>query len=193
MRRSRLLEIGEIWHSLSDIWLAGRGRKAAVAAIAPLVEQSRRRMLGITDIVWLDPYMIGFMIMLITLVAKREAGIRTSGSLAQVQSSAWAEITGINRELIGEEVALLNATRNDAFEIGCHNALVFGQALYSCFLTIDADLPTLWEEASRGAPLETGFAVPPTEARQRESEIAELWVDFFDARASEITRGRTTR
>lgn len=180
-----------MWPSFEGVWKSGQGRKAAVATINPLVERSRQRLLGIPEIVWLDPYMIGFMIMLITLIAKREAKVRTSQALAHAQSSAWAAITGMRRDLVGEEVALLSATRDEAFEIGCYNALLFGQALYGGATTVDSDFSTLWEETTRGAP--SAIELPTAEAREKEDAVAELWADCFDAHVLEITSTRRTR
>lgn len=180
-----------MWPSFEGIWKSSQGRKAAVAAINPLVERSRQRLLGIPEIVWLDPYMIGFMTMLITLIAKREAKLKTSQALAHTQSSAWADITGMRGDLVGEEVALLSATRDEAFEIGCYNALVFGQTLYGGTANADADLSTLWDETTRGAQLD--FELPSMEAQEKADAIAGLWADCFDAHVVEITTTRPTR
>ena len=180
-----------MWPSFEGVWKSGQGRKAAVAAINPLVERSRQRLLGIPEIVWLDPYMIGFMIMLITLIAKREAKVRTSQALAHAQSSAWAAITGMRGDLVGEEVALLSATRDEAFEIGCYNALVFGRALYGGAISVDSDWATLWDETTHGAPL--AAELPTMEAREKEGALADLWADCFDAHVLEIASARAPR
>ena len=115
--------------SILELWRSRRGRRTAVATIAPLVERSRDRLHGIPDSIWLDPYMVGFVAMLITLVAKREVKEIDQPSLALVQCEAWAEITGMNSELIGEEILCLCTTENADFELGCHNALAFSEAL----------------------------------------------------------------
>lgn len=49
-----------------------RGRRAAVTTIGPLVERSRAALNGIPDIAWRDPYLVGFMLTLITIVARVE-------------------------------------------------------------------------------------------------------------------------
>jgi hypothetical protein len=181
-----------MWASLGGFLRVGRGRKAAVATISPLVARTRARML-IADAIWLDPYMIGFLTMLITLIARREAGITTSQALADVQSSAWSEITGLSHETVGDEIAFLNAAHDDAFEIGCRDALVFGQALYGESMSIDSDVVAMWDGVSQGPPLEPKFARSAPELLQRDSAIEELWADCFDARVAEIGRFRVSK
>ena len=63
---------------------ARRGRKAAVAAIAPQVDASRHRLTGIPDAIWLEPYVVGFITALITLIARETVGslsVRAMGLL----------------------------------------------------------------------------------------------------------------
>jgi hypothetical protein len=115
--------------SIIGLWKAGRGRRAAVATIAPLVERSRMRLNGIADTAWLDPYLVGFIVMLITLIAQRKVSVLDSHSLGIVQREAWAEITGLKAELIGEEVLHLSATGHRDFAAGCRNAVAFHEAL----------------------------------------------------------------
>ena len=106
------------------------GARAAVATIAPLVERSRNRLNGIPERIWLDPYMVGFLVMLITLLAKREVDALDSHSLGLVQSEAWTEITGMRSDLIGAEVIHLSAAGHKTFELGCGDAVAFDLALH---------------------------------------------------------------
>jgi hypothetical protein len=99
-----------------------RARKAAVAAIAPHVERSRWRMDGIPETAWNDPYVIGFLAMLITLVAQKEVRWLDGQALGLVQLDAWGAITQSASDTIGEEICLLSANGDGAFELGCSNA-----------------------------------------------------------------------
>jgi hypothetical protein len=51
-------------------------------------------------------------------------------AMAQLQAGAWAEITGVKSDLVGEEICFLSATGNKAFGLGCRNATVFLEALH---------------------------------------------------------------
>lgn len=117
-----------MFHSLSGLWKARQGRRAAVAAILPLVERSRTRCQGITAGTWLDPYMIGFMMMLITLTARHKVREMDSLFLGLVQQEAWAEITGMRPELVGERALNLSASGSRMFALGCQNAIAFDVA-----------------------------------------------------------------
>jgi hypothetical protein len=119
-----------MWPVLRGLWTARRGRRAAVAAIAPLVAKSRHRLDGIPERAWLDPYVVGFMMMLITLAARRAVNISDNHTLGAVQTEAWTEITKMRTSTIGEETLHLSATEHKAFEAGCRNAVAFDLALY---------------------------------------------------------------
>ncbi|MGI9385073.1 MAG: hypothetical protein ACR2PO_18125 [Methyloligellaceae bacterium] len=108
-----------------------RARRAAVAAISPLVDLSRHRLGAIPVQAWRDPYVIGFMAMLITLFAKDETEGRIgSEQLGLAQTEAWARITGERDDLIGQEICLLSNRRNADFGEGCSNALQFMKAFH---------------------------------------------------------------
>lgn len=107
-----------------------QARRSAVASILPFVERSRAAR-EIPGSLWFDPYFVGFLGMLITLTASWNARTLGNDDLAAVQSKSWAEITGLNRELIGEEICSLSAAHDERFELGCRNALSFFQALQS--------------------------------------------------------------
>ena len=99
-----------------------RARKAAVATITPLVESSRWRFHGIPEMVWLDPYVIGFMAMLITLIARNEVRSLGGQALGLVQLDAWGAITKAVNVNVGEEICLLSADGDAEFQTGCVNA-----------------------------------------------------------------------
>lgn len=177
-----------MWNWFLGLWKAHQGSRAAVAAVAPFVERSRVRFSGIPGVVWLDPYIVGFMVMLITLVAKREAAIGGGSALHHAQSTAWAAITGLKSDVIGEEVLLLSAGRQRDFEQGCRQALAFGQALYGTAATADADLYEAWEQVTRGAPLAHADPVRGLETEAKERHVSELWSELFDTAVSRRLR-----
>jgi len=157
-----------MWPLLLGLWKARRGRKAAVAAIAPLVERSRQRLNGIPDAAWLDPYLVGFMITFITLVARREVNALDSQALGLVQCSAWGDITGMKAELVGEETLHCCELGDRDFECGCRDAVTVDLALYRGSFTREAD---------RGEERNIGVdEVADIDA------IMALWEEHFDAK-----------
>jgi len=140
-----------------------QARRSAVAAILPLVEHSRASR-AIPDSVWFDPYFVGFLGMLITLAASAKTGSLDTDDLAAVQSGSWADITGLRRELIGDEICSLSAARDARFELGCQNALSVFQAVQS----------------NEGADL---FPGRPDERIQQAR--AAIWARHFDSYLSE--------
>jgi hypothetical protein len=169
-----------MWPSVFELWKCRRGRRAAVAVIAPLIEGSRCRLNGIPETAWLDPYMVGFIVMLITLAAKREVDVLDSHALGLVQSEAWAEITGMKADLIGEEVLHLSTAGHKIFEAGCRNAVAFERALYESSIVSDRLEP--WGETVEiGSHQERASRTPGPFVAQ---DIAELWADYFDSRVT---------
>ncbi|MGO4712001.1 hypothetical protein [Bradyrhizobium sp. 2TAF24] len=165
-----------------------RGSKAAVALIGPLVDSSRSRLNGIPDIAWLDPYLVGFMVMLITIVAKREVARLQDEALCSVQSQAWSEITGLRTELIGEEALLLSSARHQQFELGRQRALALGLHLYGgaahAVLQNDA-----WPGGIVPFPaqmLDSGESVSTAEQIDRRDAMLALWSDTFDAYIAQL-------
>jgi hypothetical protein len=106
---------------LQSIVLEARARKAAVALIRPAVEDLRARRGGISDAIWLEPYMVGFMSMLITIFARWEAPSTDDAALGRIQERAWQEITGL-RYPIGREILLLSQAQDEQFATGCRDA-----------------------------------------------------------------------
>lgn len=165
--------------SVRELWRGRRGRRAAVAAIAPFVERSRNRLNGIPAVAWIDPYMVGFVVMLITLVAKREIDNIDQSSLAMIQCEAWAEITGMTPEPIGERVLYLCATEHKEFELGCRNAHAFSQALTRSTINGPDDHLDSSGLAQRQAwdPNDDNLLTPFDNAA-----LSALWLQYFDTR-----------
>ncbi|MGY3234168.1 MULTISPECIES: hypothetical protein [unclassified Bradyrhizobium] len=106
-----------------------RVRNAAVATIQPLVEASRCRLDDIPSSIWLEPYMIGLLGMLITLAAERQTRPIKGAAMRQVQTEVWRTITGLDYR-IGEEIMLLSASQDEQFLAGCMDAASIASDLY---------------------------------------------------------------
>jgi hypothetical protein len=122
------LERERAW-GLLGLWKARRGRRAATAAISPLLTRTRQQLGDLPDSVWREPYVVGFLGMLITLHARRGVGSLGAAALASAQAGAWSDITGMGANLIGEEICFLSAAGDKAFDLGCRNATAFFEAL----------------------------------------------------------------
>lgn len=147
------------------LWKTYRGRRSAVAQIVPLIDGTRLRLGNIPDAAWHDPYVIGFLGMLITSIVTRRIGQIDTDDLAAAQAGAWADITGMPGDLLGEEICFLSASNDSRFIFGCHNAESFVHALDSA--------------EPQGEGLDEG-QVPP----DREIKSA-LWSQYFDAQLIE--------
>jgi hypothetical protein len=147
-----------------------RTRRQAIHDIAPFLDLSRRQLNGIADAAFTNPYMIGYLSTLITLCAKRFMPLIGTSGLALVQSEAWARMTGLSGDLLGEETCYLSAARHPEFLDGCRKALSFFQALHG-----DAceEFATEWASISN-----TGHVASPFE---RATELRDLWARYFDA------------
>ena len=84
----------------------------------------------ISDVAWSDPYFIGFMVMLISIIARMEGSKISADSLCLVQCRAQADTTPMQSELTAEQLLLLSADHNRDFELGCHNAAAFSSVLF---------------------------------------------------------------
>jgi hypothetical protein len=96
--------------------------------IAPLLVQSRQRV-AFSGEVWLEPYLIGFMAMLIAYIATRRVASIDSDTLALIQAEVWHEITDHDESVLAEELIRLSLGQDQMFEAGCRNGASFGQAL----------------------------------------------------------------
>jgi hypothetical protein len=163
-----------MWPLLFGLWKARRGRKAAVATIAPLVERSRRRLRDIPDSAWHDPYLVGFMMMLITLSAQREVDEIDTQALGLAQCRAWSEITGMNDDVIGEETLHLCETEDREFERGWRDAVTVDLALCQSASARSSD-PGV-------AVLDEGLGIDVNAETAPDAEnVLQLWEQYFEA------------
>lgn len=146
-----------------------RARKAAVALINPLVERSRWRFHGIPELVWLDPYLIGFLGMLITLIAQKEVRSIGGQALGLVQLDAWEQITGTEIVNVGEEICLLSANGDATFQSGC----------------IDAQQMFIAMEQERHSDELPGDGDDSPVVDLQMTSVGQLWARFFEERVLE--------
>lgn len=146
------------------LWKTYRSRRAVVGQIKPLIEGTRRRLGSIPDTAWRDPYVIGFLGMLITFVARRRASTLNTDDLAAVQARAWLELTGMSGDVLGEDICFLSASKDNRFMLGCRNAASFIHA-------VDV------ADDQNAYRLDTGPAAAFDDAQAR----AVLWSGYFDA------------
>ena len=163
------LEVKRTWEVLG-LWRARRGRRAATTAISPLMNKTRQRLDGLPDSVWREPYVVGFLGMLITLHATRNAGALGTAALASAQAGAWSDITGMAANLVGEEICFLSAAGDKAFDLGCRNAASFFEAV---------DLLDRRNEESLLKERTSQVACGHTE-----EDRSALWARYFDAYVS---------
>ncbi|MDO8979554.1 MAG: hypothetical protein Q7V17_10030 [Afipia sp.] len=160
-----------------DLSRVRRARKAACAVLSPMVAKSRHRLGAIPDVAWSSPYIVGFMVMLITIIAKIEIGKIGGQTLCLVQAKAWEDITAMRSNLIGEEVLLLSAARNRDFEIGCQNAMTLGSMLIGNSI-LKMGLTAEWQD--QNLDLRDGA----TAIWSERDDVSSLWERFFDAHVS---------
>lgn len=156
------------------LWKAFRGRRAAAGQIIPLVAGTRLRLGNIPDTAWRDPYVIGFLGMLITFIATRSTGPLDTSDLAAVQAGAWTDITGMPGDLVGEEICFLSASNDNRFMFGCRNAESFVQALAAA--------------GRQGERLDQGAAASLSADLEVRST---LWSRYFDAQLVEPSSAET--
>ena len=170
-----------MWQWAMEFSRTRKARRAAVATISPIVEGSRHRLGGISDVVWSDPYIIGFIVMLISIVAKLESDRMSENALCTVQRRAWEEITEMTSEMMTEELLLLSTERDQEFELGCHNAAAFSTILFGAgTLQEGAGLAGAerWNGTIDGEPISSFI--------ERE-DVDAAWVQYFDAHIAHIT------
>jgi hypothetical protein len=156
-----------------------KGRRAAVTTIGPLVERSRVALNGIPDIAWRDPYLVGLMLTLITIVARIESRDLQDSDLSLVQSQAWGAITGMDADLIGEDALTLSNSHPREFQHGCHSAMMVATRL--CGAAAVASIgyePWQLTDAAAGAD---PFVNDGHDMGTIPSPVTGNWGDAFDA------------
>ncbi|WP_342358823.1 hypothetical protein [Terrarubrum flagellatum] len=179
-----------MWGADFTFGKAARARKAAVGVIAPLVAQTRERLREIPAHAWLDPYLIGFMATLITIIARQRFAACDSRLLASIQEAAWGEITGLPPELLGQEIIALSMAQNRNFISGCQDSFAIAKRIFCEAATSSAAAG--WSDLSPGALTESAFGDGEIAAALDErADLARLWIEYFDARIVELPLARS--
>lgn len=106
-----------------DQWLA---RRAVVKLLSPYLARTRANIGTIPEIAWRDPYIVGFLTMLGSLVLIERSRGRISGEkLGLAQLAVWESITGLKDSRVGEDILMLSASGDEDFLEGCRNARRF--------------------------------------------------------------------
>lgn len=163
-----------MWQWALEFSRRRKASRAAFATISPLVERSRRRLGGISDATWSDPYIVGFLAMLISIVAKLESRAMSANAMRAVQCRAWAEITAETSETMAEQLLLLSEERDRNFELGCHNAAALSAVLFGAEQFQEGT-----GVAATGHLQEFSEGEPTTSYVQRENVDA-AWIRYFD-------------
>lgn len=163
---------------MRQIFYSWTARRAAVATIAPLIRVSTRLRGPVPEHAWGNPYLIGFLTMLISMIAIARTGARLdSDALGVVQMRAWHDITGLPDDRIGEELLLLSSGNNEDFKAGCRNAKIFLAALAGL------DMPDI--DRQEPSPMRFGSAptLSPDEAAAFGHDALSVhcqWIECFD-------------
>ena len=165
-----------MWRWVIELSRVRKARRAAVTTISPIVEQSRHRLGAISDAAWSDPYMIGFMVMLISIIARVESGRISRDSMSHVQCKAFEDITSMTSDVMAEELLVLSTSHNRDFELGCRNAVAFGSILLGT--PIPSEGGGMPREDRRCDLPEVEFAKPFVQCE----DVSAAWEQFFDAR-----------
>lgn len=170
-----------------SFWRTSKATHSATTAILPFVERSRARLGGIPDFVWRDPYVLGFLSMLITLIGSEQGRGRLSDEeIGIVQLNAWLAITGIPDDLIGEEICRLSSSSDELFGWGCGNARAFFvEAMRRQDGVQDYSSHDMATQAATGSGLR---AVIDEVASRPDHEHAadQMWRRVFDDRVAEV-------
>ena len=163
-----------------SFWRARRGRKAAVAALRPYVEETRRAFGPDCGAVWEHPYAVGFLVNLITLAAAEAADPEPTEALGLVQSESWQALTGVPAGLIGQKISLLSIADDAHFISGRDNAFIFFEAMRNS----QRDPLQLLTETAGSDPSAFRLSASRTPA-----QLAELWNELLHARVRPAPAG----
>ncbi len=174
--------LSSLFQDLNDLRRVRHARKSASSLILPLVNASRKRLGPIPQIVWNEPYIIGFITTVVTAVAiDATRGRLTGDMLGNVQVSCWHDITGISNADIGDAILFLSRSASPEFFAGAEAAaeMLTGIKSPDRFLAFH---PGTSEVATTGLIVggdhaATGMPAP----LHRQIEILELsWRDAFE-------------
>ncbi|MEO6946696.1 MAG: hypothetical protein ABI150_09025 [Nitrobacter sp.] len=167
---------------------ARRGRRAAVTTIGPLVERSRASLNGIPDIAWRDPYLVGFMLTLITIVARIESRALQDDDLSLVQSQAWRAITGMDADLIGEDALTLSDSHPREFQHGCYSATMVASSLCGAAAVASIGYEP-WQDAA-ATPAHSSIGGDQRSMSSLPNLLTDNWSEAFDTYIATLPSAR---
>lgn len=141
-----------------------------------MVEASRQRLGGISDASWSDPYIIGFLVMLISIVARMESGRISAEAMCSVQCRAWDDITAHKTDIVAEQLLHLSTDRDRDFEQGCRDAAAFSTVLLGS--------ETLQEGTGLASLTQWVSTLDGDSARSQQDEVVAAWAHFFESHIS---------
>ncbi|SFL93082.1 hypothetical protein [Methylorubrum salsuginis] len=114
--------------ALLDLWRSRRARTAVLASLDPFGESLRR--VGEADPRSLDsPYLTGFLLAVVSGLARDAAPRIGSEGLGAVQLDVCGALMGLPRALLAERLVSLGLNEDRAFALGCADAWAFHAAL----------------------------------------------------------------
>jgi hypothetical protein len=121
---------------LGNLLKVRRAKRAAIAVIEPFLAHSRTQMDPLPHYAWLEPHPLGFVTMLVTLLARNAVGNISSASLAMVQAETISALLDLEPEFAGEVISSLSMARDADFEEGSRAGIRFFCELAGVDLTI---------------------------------------------------------
>ena len=152
------------WYRPMEAWRLRQARRGACAAIRPLIERSRRRLLDIPDSTWRDPYILGLLSMLVTLHARHDDPTLADEPLGLIQAECVADVTGLHASMAGAEICFLSTSQNRSFMEGCRQAIDLFAAL-----------------RDQAVPVSRGLTPPGEDPDLAGSAVGDVWERLFDA------------
>ena len=136
--------------AIAEIWTVRRTSAHVARLLAPAVGRTVRRPGGVPSHVWLEPYAVGYLVSLVTMVA---VALRGTGpkALAFVQVDCWQRLTGIRDDTLGERICLLSASEDPVFAKGCADARTYYQRLAEAGGLVDHEATKAEAIATAGA------------------------------------------
>ena len=139
--------------SFRNLWRVFLARREAVQRLRPFVDRATLESGACNESRWLSPYVLGYVITAITIVARGSVAALEDEALGLVQIEAWEQLTGLDGARAGERMLGFSLGNDSGFVQGCSDGLAFGHLLMGRSPTIGADL-----SHSATAPVDVAIA-----------------------------------
>jgi len=168
-------------------------RRQAHRVLAPCVRGSRARLGQIPDLIWFHPYVVGFLVSNVTVIALDASRRRLSDdALGRVQTQCWQDLSGLRGCDIGDDITLYSLGSSPEFAAGVEASFRYLAALgrdshHMRMAALHHNLKGTVFPA-RDADLDAtgvGHDIPiATALRLRNAE--DVWIDCFDEPVSRL-------